>query len=289
MEFPTKTVHLPHLAGGIDFDVVAGDLVIGPAIEQGSWADHEVALMRAHLEPGARVVDLGANVGWFAVHAVLAGAEVDAFEPVPALADIARRNVERAMARPGAGRGRVHAVAGGAERGQAQIALAGDNHGDNRVLDGDEHPGGADDAVPDDMTDSSELVTIEIAPVDEFVEGPVRFLKVDTQGSEWLALQGARKLLAASPQLAMLLELWPYALRETTADGLLAFLFEQGFSVGKATEAPFPMSKERILRQVMARDPVHGGIDLYAVRGRPFHVLGLGRRLHGMARSLREP
>jgi 2-polyprenyl-6-methoxyphenol hydroxylase-like FAD-dependent oxidoreductase len=104
-----------------------------------------------------------------------------------------------------------------------------------------------------------------------------------------LALQGAADLLDASPSCAMLLELWPYALRGATPEQLLAFLVAQGFTVGKATAAPYPMEPARILRQVAAaRDPVKGGIDLYAVRGLPFHVDGLRTRLRSLARSLRE-
>lgn len=279
MDFATRTVQ-PR--PGLDFEVLADDAIIGPAIEQGSWADDEVALMRAHIGPGKRVVDLGANVGWFAVQAVLAGAEVDAFEPVPAIAAIARRNVERAMALPGAGTGRVHECAAGSQVGEATIVLGGTNHGDNRVVDDAA-------ATPDDMS-GGESVTIRIAPVDDTVTGPVDFLKVDTQGSEWHALQGAAKLLASSPRLALLLEFWPYALRGCTAEQLLAFLDDQGFTLGKATEAPFPMGTARIMGQMKDRMGPNGGIDLYGVRGgAPFHVLGLGARLKGMVRSVKEP
>jgi hypothetical protein len=48
------------------------------------------------------------------------------------------------------------------------------------------------------------------------------------------------------------------------------------------------MDPARILRQAEARDPVKGGLDLYAVRGRPFHVLGLKARLRSLWRSCRE-
>ena len=93
----------------------------------------------------------------------------------------------------------------------------------------------------------------------------------------------------ASPEIALLLEFWPYALRGAKPEELLAFLFERGFTVGKATEAPYPMRAERILRQALARDPVRGGIDLYAVRGRPFHVTSAANRLRALVRSLKEP
>jgi len=278
MDFPAKTVHVKSL--GLDFDVLADDTIIGPSIERGSWADDETRLFKAHVRPGCKVLDLGANVGWFAVQAILAGAEVHAFEPVPGIADVAERNMQRAMEK-GPGKGVLHRFAAGAERGSAEIAIGAGNFGDNRVVDG---------GRPDDMGDGS-MVTIQIAPVDDFVEGPVRFMKIDTQGSEWLAMQGLKSVLAKSPECAMLMELWPYALREATPDQLLDLLFAEGFTIGKATEAPYPMTKDRILKQALdpRRDPVKGGMDIYGVRGGlPFHVMGLKARIKGMVRSAKE-
>ncbi|MAF64706.1 MAG: hypothetical protein CMJ84_03470 [Planctomycetes bacterium] len=277
MDATTRTVRVPGLE--IDFEVLADDSVIGPAIERGAWEDHETALFRAHLSPGARVLDLGANVGWFAVQAILAGAEVDAFEPVPAIADVAERNIACA-AEHGPGHGRLHRFAAGDRAGTARIALASENHGDNRVLDE-----GAE--RPEDMGEVEE-VEIRIERVDDHVRGPVDVLKIDTQGSEWLALRGAERLLADSPRLALLMEFWPYALRGGEPAELLALLADQGFRIGKATAAPYPMEPARILRQAAARDPVKGGLDLYAVRGRPFHVLGPAARLRSIWRRRRE-
>ena len=277
METATRTVTVTSL--GMEFEVLQGDAIIGPAIERGSWEDHETRLFRAHLRPGCRVVDLGANIGWFSAQAIRAGAEVHAFEPVPFIAEVAERNIERANTL-GPGRGVLHRCAAGAEPGSATIALAARNHGDNRVLD----PG---TELPRDMNDARAL-EIRVERVDDLVEGPVRVLKIDTQGSEWLALQGATKLLDASPELALLLEFWPYALRGCEPRELLESLAVRGFTFGKATAAPYPIPVERILKQVQRGDPVKGGFDLYAVRGLPFHVLGLGARLRGMVRDWRE-
>jgi FkbM family methyltransferase len=277
MQSATKVLSLPGL--GVDFEILADDTIIGPAIEQGSWEDHETALFRAHLRPGCGVVDLGANIGWFAVQAILAGARVDAFEPVPFIAEVAERNIERANAL-GRGHGVLHRCAAGKEPGTARIVLAEGNHGDNRVLD----PEGE---LPADML-HAEGLEIRVERVDELVRGPVRLLKIDTQGSEWLALQGARELLASSPRLALLLEFWPYALRGCEPRELLEFLVAQGFTLGKATAAPYPITPERLLRQAAHGDPVTGGFDLYCVRGLPFHVLGAGARLRSIVRSLRE-
>lgn len=277
MKLEARTVRPPGL--GIEFEVLADDAIIGPAIERGAWAEHETALMRAHLAPGARVLDLGANVGWFAVQAILAGCEVHAFEPVPAIAELARRNMQRAEQR-GGGKGTLHVAAAGDAPGRAEIALAAANHGDNRVID-------AGAGKPADMQ-GAETVAIEIVRVDDVARGPFRFVKIDTQGYEWLALQGAARALEASPELGLLMEFWPYALRGARPEALLDWLFARGFVIGKATEAPYPMTKQRILRQALARDPVKGGIDLYGARGTAFHVLGAGARLHGAWRALRE-
>jgi FkbM family methyltransferase len=276
MELRTRRVRPPAL--GFEFEILEDDAVIGPAIERGGWEAHESALFLAHLRPGARVLDLGANIGWFSCLAVLAGAEVHAFEPVPRIADVCARNLERANAR-GPGRAILQRCAAAERAGRARIALSDRNRGDNRVLDGSERPR--------DMGEA-ELVEIELARVDDLVDGPVRVLKIDTQGSEWLALAGMPRLLAASPQLALLLEFWPYALRGARPEELLDFLEREGFTLGKATEAPYPMDKARILRQALAREPLRGGLDLYGTRGLPFHVLGPRARLHGIWRSLRE-
>ncbi len=261
-----------------EFEVLADDSVIGPAIERGGWEDFETALFRAHLRPGSRALDLGANIGWFAVQGVLAGAHVDSFEPIPAIAAIARRNIARAQ-QHGTGSATVHECAAGAAQGQAVIHLSQRNRGDNRIAEG----------TPADMRDAAPL-TIRVERVDDCVatDKPYSMIKIDTQGSEWHALQGMQAVLASSPQCALLIEFWPYALRGAQPAELLAHLTQLGFQLGKATAAPYPMQNERILAQALARDPVKGGLDLYGVRQRPFHVLGLAARLRGTWRALRE-
>lgn len=278
VDFTPRTVHVPSLGPlGMDFDILADDTIIGPAIEQGAWEDHETALFRAHVGPGTRVLDLGANVGWFAVQAILLGAEVFAFEPVPGIADIAERNIQRAM-QIGPGKGTLFRSAAGAEKGTAEIVLSAKNHGDNRVI---------DKSTPKDMQDNARI-EIAIERVDDHVQGPIDMLKIDTQGSEWLALEGASELMRKSANMGLLLEFWPYALRGCKPEELLDLLFGLGFQLGKATVAPYPMTQKRILSQALGRDPVKGGLDLYGTRGRPFHALGLSARLHGFWRSLRE-
>lgn len=277
MNVATRLVRSPTL--GIELEVLADDSIIGPAIERDLWEEHETALFRAHVSAGVRVLDLGANVGWYGVLAVLAGAEVHCFEPVPAIADVCERNLARAM-KAGRGRATLHRCAASDRSGRARIALARTNHGDNRVLDDGK-------AAPADMS-GAETIEIELARVDDRVEGTFRVIKIDTQGSEWLALQGARRTFEQSRACALLVEFWPYALRGAQPIELLETLAHLGFTLGKATAAPYPMTPARILKQALARDPVKGGLDLYATRGVPFHVLGAPARVRALVRSWKE-
>ena len=66
MDFRSRTVRVPGLAGGrgLDFDVLADDSIIGPAIERGSWEEHETALSVL------RRVELSRTVGRAAVTAL---------------------------------------------------------------------------------------------------------------------------------------------------------------------------------------------------------------------------
>lgn len=277
MSLTTKTVRLAEI--GLDFDVFAEDAVIGPAIERGGWEEHETRLFRAHISPGDRVIDLGANVGWYGVQAVLAGADVHCFEPVPAIAEVCWRNLERAM-RIGRGRATLHRCAAGSARSQVEIAVGNTNLGDNRVLDPSR-------GRPTDM-DIGAVVSVPVERVDDLLSGPFRVIKIDTQGSEWHALTGMQEILERSTRCALFLEYWPHALRGVRGEEMLHYLTRLGYVLGKATAAPYPMTPARIQRQSAMRDPLRGGIDLYGVRGVPFHVGGIAGRVRSLARSIRE-
>jgi FkbM family methyltransferase len=66
--------------------------------ESGSWEPEQTALIRAYLHPGAVVLDIGANTGYFvllAAAAVGADGHVHAFEIQRRMLDILHRNVAR--------------------------------------------------------------------------------------------------------------------------------------------------------------------------------------------------
>jgi FkbM family methyltransferase len=135
----------------------------------------EAALLEELMAPGATVVDVGANIGYYALHSarcVGPTGRVVAFEPEPDNLVELRMNVDRNRLR----NVEVHAVALGAHRGQVPFAR-GINGG---VL--DSHAAG-------------DIVQVSIVPLDEALEGRVDLMKIDVEGYEGEVLSGARRTI----------------------------------------------------------------------------------------------
>ena len=61
----------------------------------------------------------------------------------------------------------------------------------------------------------------------------VDFIKMDIQGYELHALRGGSRILKDNPNIKLLLEFWPYGLKQAgaSAEALFVFLRERGFSI----------------------------------------------------------
>lgn len=131
--------------------------------------------MRARLEPGDLVVDVGANVGNHTLYlAAVAGCKVEAFEPN---AELCRAVLDSVSLNGLEGRVRVHAVGVGREPARARFGEAlPDNLGAQRLAVGDGD--------------------VEIVALDGFTfDQPVRLIKIDVEGMEMDVLDGARALV----------------------------------------------------------------------------------------------
>lgn len=146
---------------------------------RGSGAPYERDMLRdmaSRLSPGALVVDAGANIGNHTVYlAKVAGAQVAAFEPNPALCAA----LERSLARNGiAGQVRLRRMGLGAGPDKARFAAE----------------------IPDNLGSQSLVLgagEVEVAPLDSLDLGaPARMLKIDVEGMELEVLRGAEGLIA---------------------------------------------------------------------------------------------
>src|SRR5205814_1954058 len=94
---------------------------------------------------------------------------------------------------------------------------------------------------------------------------PIRLIKIDIQGAEILALKGAKETLAKHPDVILLLEVYPAALKEAGGSGeeLLEFIRQSGFRIFLAGRTGM---LEESNHQLLARCKDDGWIDIIAVR-----------------------
>ena len=165
----------------------------------GEWEQADMALFAALIQPGDRALDIGANLGVYALHAALAvgpRGEVHAFEPNPRLAWLA----DFSLKINGFGDyARLHQMGVSDTSGMAQLFFSDALSGSGAIL--------RERTSPDDKE-----VTCRLEALDALFPDPgftVDVIKMDIEGHEGFALRGMRQLLARSPQVKIMMEYAP--------------------------------------------------------------------------------
>ena len=165
-----------------------------------AYADHaERQLLRQILVPGAVAVDAGANIGiysQFLARCVGPTGAVYCFEPAP-------ENFER-----------LHAAARGFSNMYLLQAAVGERSGKSELYLSDRL--NVDHRTYLTETSARRVVQIEMVALDDYFKPGQRvdLIKMDLQGYELHALRGACRVLADNPAAKLLLELWPYGLKQ---------------------------------------------------------------------------
>jgi FkbM family methyltransferase len=194
----------------------------------------EWKLLKRILFQGAVVVDAGANIGIyseFLSRCVGPTGQVHSFEPSPdnfkRLCD-ATRNL--ANVRP------TQAVVGECS-GECQLYISDRLNVDHRAY----HVAG----------DSRRALTVKMIALDDYFQPGQRvdLIKMDVQGYELHALRGANRVLADNPDVKLLLEFWPYGLKQAGANwsDLIAMLERNHMAVHHVTaHSLVPFRSERV-------------------------------------------
>jgi FkbM family methyltransferase len=204
--------------------VLRGDLRARDLVGHGaSIASSRVTrALRERCGPVATILDVGANVGQFALAATarFPDAVIHSFEPVQDVADTLRRNVEGAPAIT------VHGVALGAHTGSLRFHRNVFTH--------------LSSALPLDPEETqlygaraSEEITVPVYRLDQLlpklgVSDPV-LLKLDVQGFESEVLTGAAGVLAQIPYVVLEVSFRPLYWRQPSFDVLHTQLGEHGY------------------------------------------------------------
>lgn len=202
--------------GGVELYCDAADAAVTPGLLSGQYEEHLTAVFERYCTSGMTVVDVGANLGYYSLLAsklVGPSGRVVALEPnsencrllLSSLRLNATTNVQ------------LLPVAADASRGWAYYSThVGSNGGliaDSELL---SHPG----------------TVVPTFPLDDLVDGPVGFLKMDVEGAEGRVVQGARRILERDRPIVTT-ELKDEMLRrvsETTVADYLGYFEKLGYT-----------------------------------------------------------
>jgi FkbM family methyltransferase len=201
-------------------------------LTEGGWEPDITRLLYTLVEPGMRVVDVGANMGYFSLllsDRVGANGFLWAFEPEPRNFQLLEWNLDVNGFTP---RSKVHRMAAFDRRAQVRLWQNPVNLGGHSVL-------------PADSPDiAGEILTVDAAPLDECIDAPIDVMKIDAEGSEPFIWDGMRRIIERSPRLRILLEFDPAQIRGKGRDprAFLERIHEDRFEIKRirfnATLAP---------------------------------------------------
>ncbi len=192
--FPAETWAMFELPGGLMMWLDMGDSGVSLGCVSGMYEGEETAFILNTVKEGHTFVDIGANVGWFAVQAarnVGPKGRVIAIEPRAQTGSYLARSL---LANGFMDRAEVHHCAVGKEAGRFSIGWDGTagNPGGTWSL-----PSGK---MAQEFRDMGHRVEdVEVKTLDSIVAGrKVDVIKIDIEGAEGLALRGAAQTLAQS-------------------------------------------------------------------------------------------
>jgi FkbM family methyltransferase len=218
---------------------VPGPLAIRLSVVAGNVRLHRI--MDKTLTPGAKVVDVGANVGYNSVYAarrVGPRGRVVAIEPAADNLRVLQENIST----NGLTNVAVHAVAAGRANEVRDLYLRGEVSAVNSLF-------------PDSMyAEVTGTEQVRVAPLDDLVDFEPDLVKIDVEGAELDVLAGMPRLLR-SPALLLVVE-WHPRLQEAAGfppDALPRALLSQGFELQAASHTRVRRLPPRDIDRVAAR------------------------------------
>lgn len=208
----------------------------------GVYEPELTALVPNIVRPGARIIDIGANIGYYTLQFARSagpGGRVYAFEPDAENFRLLGKNLEAN------GYKNVDAVRKAVSNatGKLRLYISHENMGDHRV-----YP----------KYDGQACEEIDAVSLDEYFKddaGAFDLVKMDIQGAELTALEGMTALLARNSEIKLMAEFCPSALKLCGSDpaaflGLLVKLGFKLYTVGEGGRLSAPEDPAALLERV---------------------------------------
>jgi len=186
-------------------------------MHDGCYEPETTEVFRRLLKPNMKVVDVGANIGYYTVLSAKLVEEngiVYAFEPEDRNFKDLVENVEFSELR--------NVVL-------FQKAVS-DTSDIVATLHLSKYESGEHSLIQGRVKDESGTVEIETVRLDDAIDGEVDFLKTDTEGNELAVLRGAKRILS-NPNIKLVIEIFPegFGLAGHTIETLWKYIEERGF------------------------------------------------------------
>jgi FkbM family methyltransferase len=183
------------------------------------WSDREkIGLIRAYVTPGMKVLDVGANIGFYTIllsKLVGKGGIVYAFEPdEDNFKFLERLTKKHANVKP------VNAACG-EKSGVTYLYKSKEMNIDHQVYDSGE---------------SRDKIPVKMVALDDYLKEEkqrIDFVKIDVQGYDCHVFRGMKETIARSKEMLVIGELWPYGLKKagSSAEEYLSEVKRRGFDV----------------------------------------------------------
>jgi FkbM family methyltransferase len=206
-----------------------------------SFEPEETALCKKLIGSGDRVLDIGANIGYYTLlfcDLVAPGGGVTAIEPDSQNFEILRDNLQMQVAD---GTATLHQLAVGNTEQTATLFRAAENTGMHRM-----YPS---------VCCVAGSAEVRVIRGDSLALAPLNFIKIDIEGYEPFALQGFAQTLKQSPQVKILSEFSPLSIIEARFSpvAFLKSMRDQGFHlVAQQRQTWTQISYEDITRPLEA-------------------------------------
>ena len=211
-----------------------GDFIMGIPSEE--WGLAMFLSLNGHFEPGSEqifcnllnndmtVIDVGANLGIYTLHALKAGCKVYSYEPTPSTFGLLKQNI-KVNGFLETKKTYLYNCAVGETNKNVTFSICEGISGHNHISANEENS---------EYTIEVPVISLDSRHKDDKID----FIKIDIEGYEYEAFLGMRKIIQNNPQIIILMEFAPEYIRRAGSDPIefLKQIREAGLTIKKIDE-----------------------------------------------------